>query len=429
VIRIVTLIFLLSTSNLLGSEYYWMYTHSKIWKNSHRYEFLEGRLSGKVLNSLDSIYSKIPNSYFFFYNGEELQSYVSCGFDIYSIDGEVLELKYNYYNRGYTCYSTPFVRDSTNYLLGGHGFWTNHFDLLRFDEIHGSWEVVKTKNQPLDYVSNGVYQNSKGIYSLFGGRENFRTELSEKGPNGYFLDWESKVWKEIEISIEGVDNVKLVENSGLRFLQSKDYFFIVSNSGLKNMGWNIIEKESGKIYFFDELKNEDVFLSPFIEVIGNKVNFQSPNGTPKSLDLETLLFKSREVGQIKIKKSPSEIGMVFPFKDLVYILIISILILISVYLFLKRPKSKPDIPNPYRNEEIENILKSLSKYSSQSLTVQQLDEVLGIDSIVNDDSKRLKRSRWINKLNELHSSVNGKDLIVRDRSVEDKRFVFYKINK
>jgi hypothetical protein len=428
-IRIITLIFFLSTSNLLGSEYYWMYTNTKGWKNSYRYEFLEGRLSGKVLNSLDSIYSQIPNSYFFFYNGEELQSYVSCGFDIYSIDEEVLELKYKYYNRGYTCYSTPFVRDSTNYLLGGHGFWTNHFDLLRFDEIHGSWEVVKTKNQPLDYFSNGVYQNSKGIYSLFGGRENFRTGLSEKVPNGYFLDWESKVWKEIEISIEGVDNEKLVEDSGLKFLQSKDYLYIVSNSGLETMGWNIIVKESGKIYFFDELKNEDVFLSPFIEVIGNKVNYQSPNGTPKSLDLESLFFKSREVGQIKIKESPSEIGLVFPFKDIVYILIISLLILISVYLFLKRPKSKLDIPNPIRNEEIENILKSLSKYSSQSLTVHQLDEVLGIDSIVNDDSKRLKRSRWINKLNEFYSSVNGKDLIVRDKSLEDKRFVSYRINK
>jgi hypothetical protein len=430
-IRIVTLIFFLSTSNLLGSEYYWMQTNTKGWKNSYRYDFLEGRLGEKVLISLDSIYSQIPNSYFFFYNGEELQSYVSCGFDIYSIDGEVLELKYNYYNRGYTCYSTPFVRDSTNYLLGGHGFWTNHFDLLRFDKIHGSWEIVKTKNQPLDYVSNGVYQNSKGIYSLFGGRENFRIGLSEKVPNGYFLDWESKVWSEIEISIEGVDNVKLVENSGLRFLQSKDYFYIVSNSGLETMGWNIIEKESGKIYFFDELKNEDVFLSPFIEVIGNKVNYQSPNGTPKSLDLESLFSKSKQVGQIRVKEDSSEIGGVFPFRDIVYILIITLLILILIYFYLRKIRTKTNtiIPNQNRNEEIENILKSLSKYSSQSLSTQQLDEVLRIDSLVNEDTKRLKRSRWINKLNELQNSMNGTDLIVRDKSVEDKRFVFYRINK
>jgi hypothetical protein len=431
-IRIFTLIFFLSSSNLLGSEYYWMHTYTKGWKTSYRYEFLEGRLSGKVLNSLDSIYSKIPSSYFFFYNGEELQSYVPCGFDIYSIDEEeVLELKYNYFNRGYTCHSTPFVRDSTNYLLGGHGFWTNHFDLLRFDKIHGSWEIVKTTNQPTDYVSSGVYQNSKGIFSLFGGRENFRTGLAEKIPNGYFLDWESKVWREIEINIEGIDNEKLVENNGLKFLQTKDYFFIVSNSGMKNMGWNIIEKESGKIFFFDQLKNEDVFISPFIEVIGNKINYQSPNGTPKSLDIEILFSASKEVGQIKIKEDSSEIGRLFPFRDSVYILIITLLLLIITYSHFRRngTKPKPVSQNPIRNEEMETMIKSLSKFPSESLTTQQLDEILGIDSILNDDSKRLKRSRWINKLNEFQNSLNGKDLIIRDKSVEDKRFVYYRINK
>lgn len=430
-IRIVTLIFFLSTSNLLGSEYYWMHTYTKGWKNSYKYEFLEGRLSGKVLSSLDSIYSQIPNSYFFFYNGEELQSYVSCGFDIYSIDEEVLELKYNYYNRGYTCYSTPFVRDSTNYLLGGHGFWTNHFDLLRFDQIHGSWEIVKTTNQPLDYVSKGIYQNSKGIYALFGGRENFRTGLVEKVTNGYFLDWESKVWSEIEISIEGIDNLELVEKDGLKFLETKDYFFIVSNSSLKNMGWNIIEKESGKIYFFDELKNEDVFLSPFIEVIGNKINYQSPNGTPKSLDIETLFFSSKEVGQISIKENSSEESKIYYSKDSVYILIITLLLLIITYSYFRRngTKPKPISQNSIRNEEMEIMIKSLYKFPSESLTTQQLDEVLGIDLLVNDDTKRLKRSRWINKLNEFQNSRNGTDLIVRDKSAEDKRFVYYRINK
>jgi hypothetical protein len=259
--------------------------------------------------------------------------------------------------------------------------------------------------------------------------ENFRSGLVEKVTNGYFLDWESKVWKEIEISIEGIDNAILVEEGVLKFLQTKDYFFIVSNSGLKNMGWNIIEKESGKIYFFDQLKNEDVFLSPFIEVIGNKVNYQSPNGTPKSLDIETLFSASKEVGQIKIKEDFLKTGGVFPFWYGVYTFIIILIILISSYLYFRKTKTKPTIPNQNRNEEIETIIESLTQYSSQSLTTQQLDEVLGIDSVVNDDSKRLKRSRWINKLNEFQNTLNGSDLIVRDKSVEDKRFVYYRINR
>ncbi len=82
-IKFLRLIFLLTLFNnpLFGSEFYWMRTSTKDWKKSDRSDFLNGRLGVDVLNSLDSIYSKNPHHYFFFYNGEELQSYVSCGFD------------------------------------------------------------------------------------------------------------------------------------------------------------------------------------------------------------------------------------------------------------------------------------------------------------------------------------------------------------
>lgn len=424
--RLITLIFLLFilSSTVFGSEYYWMQTYTKGWKNSYRSEFLEGGLSGELLNSLDSIYAKVPIGYYFFYNGEELQSYISCGFDLYSINEGELKLKYNYFNRGYTCHTTPFVRDSTNYLLGGHGFWTNHFDLLRFDEIHGSWEIVNTINQPIDYFSSGVYQNSKGIYSLFGGRANPRTGLEEKVPNGYFLDWESKEWKEIEIQIDGVDNIELVSKGKFQFLQTKDYFFMVSNSDFKNMGWNIIEKESGKIYFFDDLKNEDIFISPFIEVIENIINYQTPNGTPKSLDIEHFFTLGKEVGRIEVLNTQYHVGTILSTKSGVYVVIIIILILIIIKLLFRKRGGEPQ-PNGYK--EIQKLTASITQYSGELLHSEKLDEVLGIDKIENTDSKRLKRSRLINRLNEYHNSKEGTDLIVRDKNPEDKRYIYYQV--
>lgn len=424
--RLITLIFLLFilSSTVFGSEYYWMQTYTKGWKNSYRSEFLGGGLSGELLNSLDSIYAKVPIGYYFFYNGEELQSYISCGFDLYSINEGELKLKYNYFNRGYTCHTTPFVRDSTNYLLGGHGFWTNHFDLLRFDEIHGSWEIVNTINQPIDYFSSGVYQNSKGIYSLFGGRANPRTGLEEKVPNGYFLDWESKEWKEIEIQIDGVDNIELVSKGKFQFLQTKDYFFMVSNSDFKNMGWNIIEKESGKIYFFDDLKNEDIFISPFVEVIENIINYQTPNGTPKSLDIEHFFTLGKEVGRIEVLNTQYHVGTILSTKSGVYVVIIIILILIIINLLFRKRGGEP-LPNGYK--EIQKLTASITQYSGELLHSEKLDEVLGIDKIENTDSKRLKRSRLINRLNEYHNSKKGTDLIVRDKNPEDKRYIYYQV--
>jgi hypothetical protein len=420
---------LLFSQEAIGSDYHWMRTFTKEWKNSYKSEYLEGRLGVEVLKSLDSLYSHIPNSYFFFYNGGELQSYISCGFDLYSIQGMKLKPKYNYFNRGYTCSSTPFVRDSINYLIAGHGFWTNHFDLLRFDEIHGSWEIIKTANQPLNYFTKGVFNNSKGVYALFGAKENLRTGLGEKVPNGYFLDWNTKEWKEIEINIDGVNNSKLVNNGKIEFLETKDYLYMVTISDLdiKQIGWNIIEKESGKIYFFDYLKNEDVFTSPFIEVIGNTINYQAPNGTPKSLNLEYLMSRSKEVGFISFKGESFDLAEVFPFKDRIYILSIIILLLFSINLYM-RNRSEPNLKHANNFDEIEKVVESFTHYLGQLLNTEQLDEILGIDSLKNLDSKRLKRSRWINRLNEYNNSKNGTDLIVRDKNPDDKRYIYYRIN-
>jgi hypothetical protein len=417
---------LILSSTVIGSDYYWMKTHTKSWNNSYKTEFLEGKIGTKVLNSLDSIYSKIPSNYTFYFKGKDLQSYISCGLDLYDLKEGELELKYNYLNRGYNCGSTPFVRDSTNYLLGGQGFWISHMDLLRFDEIHGSWEIVNTINQPIDYYSIGVYQNSKGIYSLFGERINIRKGMDENVPNGYFLDWESKEWKEIEIHIEGVDNLELVKKVQFQFIQTQDYFFFIADSKMHHIGWSILEKESGKIYFFDELDVADVFKSPFIEVIGNKINYQMPSGSPKSIDIEYLLSKSKEVGGISIKENSSDLATVFPLRDGIYMVTIIGLVLFSLLLYLRR-KSASTPAFAKGNEDIKKMMESFSQYSTQSLNTEQLDEILGIDS-TNYDSKRIKRSRWINRLNEYHNYHHGKDLIVRDKNPEDKRYIYYKIS-
>jgi len=40
----------------------------------------------------------------------------------------------------------------------------------------------------------------------------------------------------------------------------------------------------------------------------------------------------------------------------------------------------------------------------------------------------LKRSRWINKLNEYYNSQKGRGLIERDKNPQDKRYMYYRIN-
>lgn len=415
------LLALLLTSVGRAADFNWFSTSTNAWKTSRQSVFLEGKVSPAVLDSLDKIYEKSPYQYIFYELGDKLFVQVRCTFDLYEVQGDRLVNHYLYFNRGYTCGSNAFVRDNKHYMLGGHGFWTNHFDLLTFDELHGSWELVVTKNQPSDYFSARVYQNSQGVYSLFGEEFNQRDGLDFKNPNGYFLDWKTKEWKEIEIKIEGLDQQLLAEKGGLYFLQTQDYAFWASTNGLKNIGWNLIEKETGKIFYYDA-KNIDMGIGAYLEIEGNVLTYPTPSGQLKTLDLDDIRKKSKEVGYIRLKESAA-IGGSATWSYLLFFAAI-ILGLVLVKQVLPKMKnqekvvSQPKKPDP---------LRLLLPYSGQFLTTETLDELLGIDNQTNFDSRRMKRARLINEINEQYLAQKGKELILREKKEEDKRYVYYKI--
>ena len=415
------LVALLVTSASLGADYTWFSTSTNSWRNSGQSEFLEGKVPLAVLDSLDKIYKKFPYNYIIYELDERLFIQVRCTFDLYEIQEGKLVNKYIYSNRGYTCGTNTFVRDNTHYMLGGHGFWTNHLDLLSFDELHGSWELVTTKNQPPNYFSARVYQNSKGIYSLFGEQFNQRDGLDLKNSQGYFLDWKTKEWKEIEIQIEGLDLMDLIEKGGLYFVQTEDYAFWASTTVLKNIGWNLIEKETGKIFYFDS-KNIDMGIGPYLEIVGNVLRYTAPSGELKTLDLDQIRKQSKEVGYIRVKEGDA-IEASSTWGYLLFFLLVGVGWVVVRQVLPKMKKELVPTKEPKKPEPLEILL----PYSGQSLSTEVLDQLLGIDSQANFDSRRMKRARLINDINEQYLAQKGKELIVREKRAEDKRYVFYKI--
>ena len=405
----------------LAADYNALYTFTKRWKDKGQSDFLEGRLPRAVLDSLDKIYEKSPYRYLIYELGSKRYVQVGCTFDLYEVDGDRLVNKYVYFNRGYSCASNSFVRENTHYMLGGHGFWQSHMDLLSFDELHGSWELQVTKDQPDNYFSQFVYQNSKGIFSLFGTTTNQRYAIDSKNLQGYFLDWETKAWKEIEVVIEGLSLEELVAKGGLYFVQTQDYAFWASTSGLKNIGWNLIEKETGKIFYY-ESKNVDMGLSPFLEIKGNVLHYSMPSGEFKVLDLAQIRQKSTEVGYVRVKEAAA-FGIASPWAYILFFVVVAV-----GWLLVKKtlPKKKMEEPEEQPAKRLEPI-QLLLPYSGQLLTTETLDQLLGIDTQANFDSRRMKRARLINEINEHYLAQAGKELIVRAKKPEDKRYVFYKI--
>lgn len=410
-----------SNSICLASDFNSLITFTKSWKNKGRTDFFEGKLSVSVLDSLDKIYEKSPHQYLVYELESKLYVRVACTFDLYEVDGDQLINKYVYFNRGYSCSSNSFVRENTHYMIGGHGFWQNHVDLLSFDELHGSWELQVTKNQPENYFSQFVYQSSKGVFSLFGTSFNQRYGIDSKNLQGYFLDWETKAWKEIEVVIEGLSLEELVEKGGLYFIQTQDYAFWATTSGLKNMGWNLIEKETGKIFYY-ESKNVDMGLSPYLEIKGNILNYTLPSGELKTIDLSQIRQKSTEVGYVRVKES-AVLGISSSWKYILFFVVVAIGWLLVQKILPKKKTEELELKPSKRVEPIQLLL----PYSGQLLTTDTLDKLLGIDGQTNFDSRRMKRARLINDINERYLAQAGKELIVRDKKPEDKRYVFYKI--
>jgi hypothetical protein len=405
----------------LAADHIYFQTFTKSWNNKGRTDFLEGRLPLAVLDSLDKIYEKSPHRYLIYELGTKLYVQVACTFDLYEVNGDTLVNKYVYFNRGYSCATNSFVRENTHYMLGGHGFWQNHMDLLTFDELHGSWELQVTKNQPDNYFSSFVYQNSNGIYSLFGTTFNQRYAIDSKNLQGYFLDWKTKTWQEIELVVDGLAIDELVEKGGLYFIQTQDYAFWASTNGLKHIGWNLIEKETGKIFYY-ESKNVDMGLSPYLEIKGNVLHYIMPSGELKVLDLGQIRQKSSEVGYVRVKEAAA-FGISSPWAYILFLVMVA-----TGWLLVNKalPKKKIEAPEEQPIQKLEPI-QLLLPYSGQLLTTDTLDHLLGIDSQANFDSRRMKRARMINEINEHYLAQTGRELIVREKKVEDKRYVYYKI--
>ena len=430
--RFICLILFLMLLSLPGmaADSYWFKTKPKEWKKSEKTTFLEGRVEAAVLDSLDVLYGETDYDYHFYTKGKELFVLVSCTFDLYRITGTILEKQYNYLNRGFTCSTYPFGRDGGHFLLGGKGFWTSQMDLLALDEMNGSWEWVKTNNQPIDYHSEYVYQNSKGVFTLFGHYYNPRKGIDTWETQGYFLDWKTKTWNKVAVQIDGVDNQTLVAMSAVRSIETQDYVLLFTISGKDNLGWNILEKESGKMYYFFA-RNADMAHSPVLEIFENELVYQLGNGEVRTLDLDSIKAQSKVVGEVRVLEAtvvPKEVS-----PQLLYGLLFLALGGGFTWFFLSRRKKVVSVPQPQDLPEVkvasidfEPILRLLP-YDGQQLTTDTIDQLLGIDHLENFDFKRMKRSRLIKEINKRYLMHAGKELVFRDKKPDDRRFTYYLI--
>ena len=434
------------TTKAADPEFYWLRVTTKRWEVAERSSFLEGRVSKEILNQLDSIYQKFPTGYDLNYDpsSQTLTVFIHCSFDFYSIQDGQLVKEYQFANRGYTCGSYFFEKNNTYYILGGRGLWNSHADLMEFDTLNGSWEFKQVSYQPLDYYPLGAYQTSKGMMTWLGEYTNPRIPRLEKEANGFFLDMEKKSWQPFKIEIEEFDLAEIAHANESYLYETEDYAFSVTRSQLPKLGWYIwiiIEKETGKLFFYEGNKHTEMYDSPFLEVIGNKFRYfeytlnSTSEGKEKMIDLDLIRSQSREIGQLVLLDPTENTETASLFSLALWIGFPAILLLGFWMGRQLQNKKKGSTPTSLEDEieeedlEVENaeILQRLLLHNGEKLNTKEFDILLGIDQITNFDSQRIKRSRLIKALNKNYQEKNGFHLITRIKNPEDKRFVFYKI--
>ena len=423
------LIFLLFfiTGVTKGTEYYFFGTDPVNFYRINDFSFLPEGLNLEFLDSLNKVYNDREKSYSIIKSQKGYMLHVRCTFDLFRLSENGIENLYKFDNRGYSCNTALFERGGRIYSQGGYGFWNYHSDLLVLDEENGSWEFVKTINQPLNFSGKRAILDS-GLLVLFGSYKNVRTELNKIENHGWFLDWESKTWNQIKIKIDGADIADFRSTDYFGTINLKDYLFFGSEKvNMAGRGLYFIDKNSLEISFLQR-GNLDFYKSPYIQVIDNTIYFQNLKGIHQILDISLLQKKAVKVGHIEIiKGSGSFIDTVkFP---LLILLALSVLILIP-FLYRKLRKKEPEKDSTCEEPRIDIIsetIKKLESVSGQMLDVDTLDTILGLEHIPNPDNRRVRRSRMITDINTNYRFSKGKSLIKRVKRSDDKRYTYYSV--
>lgn len=137
--------------------------------------------------------------------------------------------------------------------------------------------------------------------------------------------------------------------------------------------------------------------------------------------------KSKKVGQLVIGEPNQTVNLAS--KEILFfsmILFLAIGVSIAVY---KRKQSDSTLNDESASgtSEVDIYIERLLLFENQVLDTEQLDKLIDIELVENIDSKRIKRARRIAKVNEIYCEKEGKNLIIREKNPDDKRYISYRI--
>jgi hypothetical protein len=321
--------------------------------------------------------------------------------------------KYKFTNKG-LCISNYYLKNGQLIGFTSDGFWFSQSAIYIFSENIGGWELLNVENEVPSFLSSANFRLGKDTIVSFvsGVRKNGEVSFMENNDN-YAFSLKTNKW--FKTSTEYNLNLFKQFFTGTSFDMKNTFhalnanYYLILDKNTKQLYYNNIPvKFEGVYFYYNDCSETVVFLNSDEVLLKDKVK--------EGAEL---------VGRLKFKSINTQEGSNFLYDfSFFWLMPLMLLVLFSgilLGLLLKRVKRK----KKHKSENDSTLLAKVIGQSGNSLTSDELDELLEIDEEVNVDSRRVKRSRIVQEINLEYMKMEGKELILRTKDPKDKRYILY----
>ena len=339
-----------------------------------------------------------------------------CRLNVWKWENNKWVNKYKNNNKG-LCINSFY--EYNNELLGftSEGFWFSQSAIYVFNEIIGGWELRNIKNEVPPFLSFANFSiGSDTIVSFLSQTTVNGVAKNNSSEDNFGFDLKANKWFRAigEYDLRYFNDFRSGFTFDLEniFHAFNEHFHVIINKKTKEIFY---QKSAGTFDDIDFYFNN--YSSGIVMYDGKQILLK--NAVPTDF-ISAGYLRFENIKDLRLKEvSKSSFS---------YWWLVIVIVALIFGIFFGR-YSKVLLRKISFTANPSTLLLSVLEKSGTKYASRELDVLLNIDDDKNSDSRRVKRSRIIQDLNTEYQELAGKELIIRHKDPQDKRYIIFQIQK
>jgi hypothetical protein len=293
------------------------------------------------------------------------------------------------------------------FAMGGYGFFTTNNNLQFFNARLKGWTFKNTTGNKPPFIHGITFMHQNKIYAFNNFKSGNTTTADLIDSNLYILDLPKMHWEKYQVAAKNVHFTgKAYHTKDFVLYVGSTHSIILAPKLLQYMVWTNEDVSLSK-NAIRSIQDNTLTLENIFSTNAKKLKYTIDIAAKwrKNPHKITLEWKSMD------EKQNAEISnTLLRNKLLMYLFILAVIVTLGV-IYFRRKKV---------NQEFNALEKKLIS-EKKLLNTEELDALLGIE-YMDPESKKFKRNRLINDMNQRHP-----DFITREKDETDKRRYLYQI--